>query len=165
MYRQRLVVSTLVRVAIAVSCVTCLVLQLRHWDHLFGIQFPGWLRVPGAVLLCGGGIIVLLCGASLATRGILEQRGDRLTPSSLETSGPFRYSRNPMSLAVVTFFAGLGFFCLSPTVVVFSGLLFVLVHLWVVYVEEPKLKAHFGQVYLDYQQRTNRWLPTLPQRR
>jgi protein-S-isoprenylcysteine O-methyltransferase Ste14 len=162
---RRLVVSTLIRVAAAVICGAWLVLQLRRWDHLFRVAFPAWLRILGAVLICGSGVVVLLCGAALATRGILEQRGDRLTPRSLETSGPFRYSRNPMSLGVVVLFAGLGFFYLSPAIVVFSGSLFLLAHLWVVYVEEPRLTIRFGQSYLDYQQCTNRWLPALPQRR
>jgi protein-S-isoprenylcysteine O-methyltransferase Ste14 len=160
---RNIVVWTLIRVAAAVACGAWVVLQLRRWDHLFHFALPEWFKIPGIILTCGGGIVVLLCGASLATRGIFEQRGDRLTPRSLETSGPFRYSRNPMSLGIVALFAGLGFFCLSLTIVVFSGLLFLLAHLWVISVEEPKLLARFGQVYRDYQRCTNRWLPALRQ--
>ncbi len=163
--KRQLIVWTLIRVTIAVGCGAWLVLHLRGWDHFFGVRFPDWLRFLGAALLCGGASVVLWCGASLANRGMLEQRSDRLTPRSLETSGLFRYSRNPMSIGIVAFFAGLGLLYLSPTIVVFSGLLFLLAHLWVVYVEEPRLEDHFGQGYLDYQQGTNRWLPTLPRRR
>jgi protein-S-isoprenylcysteine O-methyltransferase Ste14 len=164
MSRGRTIFWTVLRVAIVVLCVTWAVLQLHRWDHVLGSRIPAWLQIPGAVLLGAGAFAILLCGASLSTRGILEQRGDRLTPRSLETSGLFRYSRNPMSLGVVAFFAGLGLFRLSPFVLIFSVLLFLFLHLWVLYVEEPRLRNRFGQVYVEYERHTNRWLPT-PQRR
>lgn len=159
---QRLIAWTLIRVVGVVLLAAWLVLYLRRWDHLFRLSLPAWLRIPGAVLICAGAIAVLATAASLATRGILEQRGDRLAPRSLATSGPFQYSRNPMSLGVVVFFAGLGLFCLSPLMILFAALLFFLLHLLVVYVEEPKLRDRFGELYRQYEQRTNRWCPSIP---
>jgi protein-S-isoprenylcysteine O-methyltransferase Ste14 len=156
----RFIVWTLARVVAVLTIAIWFVLHLRRWDHFFGLTFPSWLRIPGAVLAAGGGLLVLFSGASLATRGILEQPGDRLAPRSLSTGGLFRYSRNPMSLGVVVLFAGLGLM-MSPAILAFSGLLFLGLHLLVVYVEEPKLRNRFGQIYLEYEQRTSRWL--LPQ--
>jgi protein-S-isoprenylcysteine O-methyltransferase Ste14 len=165
---QRLFLWTVIRVAAVVFFTTWFVLHLRGWDYRFGVVLPFWpqfcLKWFGAVLMGAGGIVVLLCAASLATRGILEQPGDRLTPNSLAVTGPFQYSRNPMSLGVVVFFLGLGLFCLSPSVLVFSGLLFLVLHSVVVYVEEPRLRSRFGQAYQDYAQRTARWLPLTRQR-
>jgi protein-S-isoprenylcysteine O-methyltransferase Ste14 len=165
---QRLIFWTVIRVAAVVLFTAWFVLHLRRWDHRFFLVLPFWLRFClkwlGAVLIVAGGLVVLLCAASLATRGILEQPGDRLTPSSLVVSGPFQYSRNPMSLAVVVFFLGLGLFCLSPSVLMFSGLLFLVLHLVVVYVEEPKLRNRFGQTYQEYMQHTARWLPSMRER-
>jgi protein-S-isoprenylcysteine O-methyltransferase Ste14 len=157
----RLIVWTLIRVVTVLLFVGWLILHLRRWDHIFPIGIPASLRLPGAALMCGGGAVVLLTGAFLGTRGILEQRDDRLTPRSLATTGPFQYTRNPMSLGVVGLFAGLGLYCLSPWILLFSGFLFLLLHLLVVYVEEPRLKNHFGEAYQQYEQLTNRWLPTI----
>jgi protein-S-isoprenylcysteine O-methyltransferase Ste14 len=157
----RLIVWTMIRVVVVLLFAAWLVLHLRRWDHIFGIGIPASLRLPGAALMCGGGTVVLLTGAFLGTRGILEQTGDRLMPRSLETSGPFQYTRNPMSLGVVALFAGLGLYCLSVWILIFSGFLFLLLHLLVVYVEEPRLKNRFGETYQRYEQVTNRWLPTV----
>jgi protein-S-isoprenylcysteine O-methyltransferase Ste14 len=161
MSKARLIAWTLIRVAAAVAFAVWLVLHLRRWDHIFGISLPPWLRILGTILMCAGGVVVLLCGASLATRGILHQPGDRLTPASLSTSGPFEYSRNPMSLAVVTLFLGLSLYCLSPTILLFSGALFLFLHIWVISVEEPRLRRRFGQAYREYEQRTHRWRPRI----
>jgi protein-S-isoprenylcysteine O-methyltransferase Ste14 len=158
---QRLIVWTVIRVAAAVFFAAWPVLYLRRWDHLFRFSLPAWLKMPGAVMICAGAIAVLATAVSLAPRGILEQSGDRLTPRSLAISGPFQYSRNPMSLGVVVLFAGLGLFCLSPFVLLFAFLLFILLHLLVVYVEEPKLRSRFGELYREYEQRTNRWCPSV----
>lgn len=157
---QRIIVSIVIRVAAVVLIGCWLVLRLRRWDHFIGFTFAGWLRIPGVILMCAGGFVVLLCAASLATRGIFEQPEDRLAPASLATSGPFRYSRNPMSLAAVVLFAGLGLCSLSPAILLFAGLMFLLLHLLVIYVEEPKLRKHFGEAYLEYQRHTPRWLPS-----
>ena len=161
----RLTVWTLIRVVTALLVAGWLVLHLRGWDHLFRIGVPVRTRLPGAALMCGGGLVVLLTAASLSTRGILQQRGDRLTPHSLATSGPFQYTRNPMSLGVVALFAGFGLYCLSASILLFSGFLFLLLHLLAVFVEEPRLKNRFGGTYQQYEQSTNRWLPTIRRKR
>jgi protein-S-isoprenylcysteine O-methyltransferase Ste14 len=158
---QRLIVWTVTRVVVVVAFAVWLVLFLRRWDRLFRIALPAWLRIPGAVLICAGAIGVAVTAAALATRGILEERDDRLTPRSLATSGPFQYSRNPMSLGVVLIFAGVGAWCLSPSILLFSVMLFFLLHLLVVYVEEPRLRKRFWELYRDYERHTNRWCPSI----
>jgi protein-S-isoprenylcysteine O-methyltransferase Ste14 len=42
----------------------------------------------------------------------------------------------------------------------FSTLLFLLIHIFVVFVEEPGLEKRFGESYLQYKLSVNRWLPT-----
>jgi protein-S-isoprenylcysteine O-methyltransferase Ste14 len=162
---KQLIPWTMLRVAVVVSLVAWAVLYLRRWDHVLGVAIPAWLRIPGAALMCAGGFVVVWCAAALATRGILEQKGSRLLPRTLNVSGLFRFSRNPMSLAVVMLFIGLGLYCRSLSILLFSGFLFLALHLVVVYVEEPKLRERFGETYRAYEKRTGRWLLLIPRKR
>jgi hypothetical protein len=77
-----------------------LVGRLRPLDAALGVELPAWARAPGVVALVAGGAGVLACGAMLNTRGIGTLRGaDRLLPRDFLAAGPFRFVRNPMSLA------------------------------------------------------------------
>ena len=149
----------MLRVAVVVLLLGWAVLYFRRWDRGLGVSIPVWLQVPGAAIMCVGGAAVLWCAASFANCGILEQKGSRLLPRNLNTSGLFRFSRYPMSLSVVLLFVGLGLYCRSFSILLFSGLLFFVLHLVVVFVEEPKLRARFGDAYRDYERHTGRWLP------
>jgi protein-S-isoprenylcysteine O-methyltransferase Ste14 len=159
---KELIAATVFRVAVVIFLVGWSVLYLRRWDHALGVVVPAWLKVPGAAIMGASGFLVLWCAASLATCGILEQKDSRLLPHSLNTSGLFRFSRNPMSLSAVLLFLGLGLYCRSLSILLFSGVLFFFLHLVVVFVEEPKLRARFGDAYRDYEGRTRRWLPFTP---
>lgn len=109
--------------------------------------------------MLAGAVLVLYCGAILSTRGILS-RGDRLFPAEFVAFGPFRYARNPMSLGGVTLFLGLALVTQSVSVLLVTLLIFVVMHLNVVYVEEPGLEKRFGNSYRDYKRAVNRWLPS-----
>jgi protein-S-isoprenylcysteine O-methyltransferase Ste14 len=64
-----------------------------------------------------------------------------------------------MSLGAVAMMCGLGLFCRSISILIFSAILFVAMHGLVVLVEEPGLKRRFGQSYLQYKLKVNRWIP------
>ena len=65
-----------------------------------------------------------------------------------------------MAKGGLTALAGWGCYQLSPSIVLFAVLMAGLMHLFVVYVEEPKLERRFGQSYRDYTSRVGRWLPS-----
>jgi protein-S-isoprenylcysteine O-methyltransferase Ste14 len=48
---------------------------------------------------------------------------------------------------------------LSASILLFALVLFLFLHLLVVYVEEPGLESRFGEGYRAYKQSVNRWLP------
>jgi protein-S-isoprenylcysteine O-methyltransferase Ste14 len=143
---------TLARVSVAVLLVGWVALRFRYLDAASGIAPPDWAKPFGAALLLFGGAAVLACGAMLSTPGIV--------PSEFVIRGPFRYLRNPMSLAGVAMMLGLGLFCRSISIVVLASLFFLCLHIFVVYVEEPGLAKRFGKSYLDYKHSVNRWIPT-----
>src|SRR6185295_13268471 len=76
----------------------------------------GWIRpLPIAnqalVLVAGLALIVLAIGIAIWCRRTMQAAGTNVNPSlpttAIVTSGPFRYSRNPLYLALTLLFLGL----------------------------------------------------------
>jgi protein-S-isoprenylcysteine O-methyltransferase Ste14 len=153
------VIWTIAKVAIVLLIGGWCALFLRRFDVYFQVVIPAWCRKAGLAVIVAAGILVLGCGAVLSTRGI-GARGDRLFPKEFVAFGPFRYVRNPMSLGAVALFCGLGLFECSLSLLLFAVLLFVFLHLVVIFVEEPGLERRFGDSYRSYKQSVNRWMPT-----
>lgn len=80
-------------------------------------------------------------------------------PLRLVTTGPYAWTRNPMYLGHLIFFAGLALMLSGPAWVVFAA------HaLWFdrrVREDEAGLAARFGAPYRDYQRRVKRWIPAV----
>jgi protein-S-isoprenylcysteine O-methyltransferase Ste14 len=78
--------------------------------------------------------------------------------SVLVTSGPFRWSRNPMYLGFVLILTGIGILLgsLTPFAIVLAFA--VLIDRRFIQVEEHMLAAEFGAVWQAYIERTRRWL-------
>jgi|SRR5579872_1803827 len=165
MRKVALVVWTLFCVVVALLVVCWGVQQLRRWDPSVGLRLRAWSWAPGLILMIGGGFVVLLCGGILGARGFWSTPGERLWPTEFVASGPFRYVRNPMSLGWVTLMLGLGLYESSVTVVLSAAALFLLLHLIVVYGEEPGLEKRFGEGYRDYKRSVNRWIPRFRDKR
>ena len=159
MQKPTLVVWTLIKVSISVLFIGWCALHLRRFDPYLGVSLPRWTRPPGLIFLIAGGVLVLLCGGILGTRGIYETPGDRFFPREFVAFGPFRYLRNPMSLGGVILMTGLGLYESSASILLLGAAVFLFLHLMVVYVEEPGLEKRFGESYRAYKRSVNRWLP------
>jgi protein-S-isoprenylcysteine O-methyltransferase Ste14 len=86
--------------------------------------------------------------------------GLEVPPDRLVTSGPYRFTRNPMYLGHLIFFAGL-----AVTFRSYFAVALLLGHMvWFdrrVRADERRLTARFGAEYTDYMERVRRWLPGL----
>jgi len=78
--------------------------------------------------------------------------------SSLATSGPFRISRNPMYLSMLSWLAGMAIFLGSFSTFLFPVLLFLAANFVIIPLEEQDMEGVFGERYLEYKQRVRRWL-------
>jgi protein-S-isoprenylcysteine O-methyltransferase Ste14 len=65
-----------------------------------------------------------------------------------------------MTKGGLTVLCGWGLYRLSTAILLFAGFMAVAMHLFVVYVEEPKLERRFGASYREYTRRVNRWIPS-----
>jgi protein-S-isoprenylcysteine O-methyltransferase Ste14 len=79
-------------------------------------------------------------------------------PQRLVRTDIYKYSRNPMYLAVVTMIAGEAIAFASWQIVVYCGLLFVIFHLVVTLIEEPHLRGRDRLSYEEYCRQVPRWL-------
>ena len=72
--------------------------------------------------------------------------------------GPFRFSRNPIYLSMVTLQFGIAIWSNSLWFVVFAVIFFGLISWGVISREEQYLNKKFGPVYTSYQKQVRRWL-------
>ena len=159
--RFAMVLWTLVRVALAILLVIWCVLHLKALDRYSDFKLPYVGRIPGMIMIAIGGGLVMWCAVILSGAGILDNRADKLFPLELKATGPFRCVRNPMSLGATVLLLGVGLWMRSIAVLLFSVILFLVLHLVVVCVEEPGLEKRFGASYLNYKRAVGRWMPRI----
>ena len=85
------------------------------------------------------------------------------SPTRLVTSGPFRYTRNPIKLGAVSFYFGVGCFYDSFAtgfVMLVTGA--ILGSIYHKCVEEKELVIRFGNKYEEYRKRTSFLIPLQP---
>jgi protein-S-isoprenylcysteine O-methyltransferase Ste14 len=79
-------------------------------------------------------------------------------PTTLVTSGFFRFTRNPMYLGMVLMLLGEAVFLGSLITFIFPILFFVIIE-WVFLPEEERnLEKAFGKSYISYKKKVRRWI-------
>ncbi len=123
-----------------------------------GAGAGGWLLIAAGITL------YFACAFwGFAVRG----RGTPLPldpPKKLVVVGPYRIVRNPMYWSVAFVMLGEAAVFHSVALVDLAAVFFVAVNLFVLFVEEPGLKAKFGEEYEQYCRKVPRWLPRIRRR-
>ena len=135
-------------------------LQIRRFDPIVGGTLPSWMVVAGGIFMIAGGILALVCIGVFVIHG----KGTAApfdAPREFVAVGPYCYVRNPMYIGGLTMLVGFGFFELSISMVIFSAIWLLAAHCFVVFYEERTLEGRFGESYIAYKKRVNRWLPRL----
>src|SRR5436305_15187573 len=86
-------------------------------------------------------------------------------PIFLVKAGPYQWVRNPMYIALLLIISGEAILFHSLLLVGYVLLLWVAVHLAVLFIEEPMLRRRFGESYETYLRTVPRWLPRRSLRR
>ena len=125
--------------------------------NVFG-GIPG-LAVTRVLLGCGV-LLYCWCAWDFVSRG--EGTPAPIdAPKKLVVSGPYRYVRNPMYVAVLCLIASQLAGHLSKPLLIYFLAIFAAFHLFVVGYEEPHLRKVFGVPYEQYCRRVHRWRPRL----
>lgn len=117
---------------------------------------------PGAGLLPGVVLIVLALAIAIWCFGLFRRAGTNVPTSkpatAIVTDGPYRFSRNPIYVALTTLSVGIALWANSWWML---GLLLptlVIMNIGVIDREERYLTAKFGDEYLAFKARVRRWL-------
>ncbi len=78
--------------------------------------------------------------------------------TSLETSGIYSFSRNPMYLELLLIYIGLAFLFGNWWTFILVPILIILVNKLIIIKEERYLERSFGPAYIDYRKKVRRWI-------
>jgi protein-S-isoprenylcysteine O-methyltransferase Ste14 len=122
--------------------------ELRAGGRFYAV---GWLP------LALGLVLLLWCVRDfyVAGRGTLAPWSP---PRHLVTVGLYRFSRNPMYVAVSLMLAGWAAAFASLTIAIYTVFVIAAFHLRVVFGEEPWLARTHGAAWDEYKSRVPRWL-------
>lgn len=129
---------------------------LTHFSIPVTQLVPGWWRLMGVLpIVAGFAVAGIAEGRFKSVRTAVNPFG---LPSTLVTTGPFAYSRNPMyaGMLLIHLGAAAALGSLTPFLVppVFAWILDVRF----IRMEEAKLERIFGDDYMEYRGRVRRWL-------
>jgi protein-S-isoprenylcysteine O-methyltransferase Ste14 len=133
---------------------------ISHWrlePPFFGTPL---FRIAGGLLAAVGSIGLLDCFVRFAVQG-LGTPAPVFPTRHLVVKGLYRYVRNPMYVAVVSTILGQALIFGSFGLLVYGGFVWLVLHLFVLYYEEPTLKANFGSEYKSYRAEVPCWIPRL----
>jgi protein-S-isoprenylcysteine O-methyltransferase Ste14 len=134
------------------------------WITRWHVQSATITRLPvqvGGALLVAVGLVVLLDSfARFALKG-LGTPAPVFPTQHLVVSGPYRYVRNPMYVAVLAVIVGQAFIFGSIRLLEYAAVPWLAAHLFVVAYEESTLRATFGEEYEAFCAAVPRWIPRL----
>lgn len=133
---------------------------LLHWSG-GGLGLTLSIGLLGLLPLLLGLGLFFWCQAAFTFKG----RGTLApvaAPIFLVRSGPYTFMRNPMYLALFVMIGGEALLFHCWWLLVYLLLLMIGVHLFVVFLEEPRLSRQFGKSYQRYLRTVPRWLPRPP---
>jgi protein-S-isoprenylcysteine O-methyltransferase Ste14 len=136
---------------------------------LLPFMLSGWRFQPpiaGCQPLRFVGGALLAIGLTWLTAAIVRfVRDGRGTPAAyapterLVVTGPYRYVRNPMYLAVAAMIVGQGLLFGSGALLIYGAIALAAFEASVVFYEEPYLARTYGEQYAAYCKSVRRWLP------
>ncbi|MEU5535426.1 isoprenylcysteine carboxylmethyltransferase family protein [Streptomyces sp. NPDC020362] len=134
---------------------------LVPWWLTGGWRAGDWwlpLRLLGLVPLTAGAAVILEAFARFALEG-LGTPAPIAPPARLVVSGPYRYVRNPIYVAVAAVLAGQGLLLARPVLFVYAAGAWLLSLAFVRWYEEPALVRRFGADYERYRRAVPAWWP------
>ncbi|MCK5830837.1 MAG: isoprenylcysteine carboxylmethyltransferase family protein [Methylococcales bacterium] len=122
--------------------------------------------VPENILIVTLGIILLVSGLSVYSWCVWDfitfGKGTPApidAPKYLVVRGLYHYSRNPMYVGVLLVIVGWALLYSCLPILIYGVFVVIILQMFILYYEEPKLLNIFGSDYEEYKVKVNRWLP------
>ena len=129
---------------------------LLNWLYPLPVLPRGLRRGLGWPLIFGGLVIGVL--------GVREMRraGTNVDPreptTAIVTSGPYRFTRNPLYLSMTMIYGGITALANALPAALLLPIVLAIMRRGVIEREERYLERKFGDEYLDYKARVRRWI-------
>ena len=134
---------------------------LTQWE--FGPPWPA--SVPLAVI----GVLIMVAGAAVLVNAFVRFASEgRGTPApvapteKLVITGPYRWVRNPMYLAVLAVSLGQALLLRQATLLIYAAVVAAAFLTFVKLYEERVLSERYGEAYRRYQATVPGWIPRPP---
>jgi len=119
--------------------------------------------LPGAIGNPLGAVLFIISWVIFIWAVVTMRQGGASVPTSLPTDaivrrGPYRWSRNPIYLAMVLLVTSIGIGINSLWFIGLAAAMVVLLQAGVIVREEKYLAGKFGAAYLDYKASVRRWI-------
>jgi protein-S-isoprenylcysteine O-methyltransferase Ste14 len=134
--------------------------RLLSWSGVARPPAMGLPQATGILVAAAGALLALWCVLTFALLG----KGTPAPfdpPRRLVIRGPYRLVRNPMYLGAGIALAGAALYYESAALASYAGAFLLVMHAFVVWYEEPTLRAAFGAEYDGYCREVRRWRPRL----
>lgn len=132
------------------------------WRPVWPLAFNGLLAVVAGSLLSIAGLVVTAAGI-LELRSL--QRMSGRTTDELVSSGIYSWSRNLQNAGWFLVLLGVAVSGRSAGAILLVAFFALMLHFYIVYVEEPYLEQVFGAAYRRYRTTTPRYLGVPKERR
>ena len=128
-------------------------------SYLAGVpRISGLPGAPFGVVLIVGGVALAISAAGLFRREGTELNPVSTTNRKLVTSGPFRFTRNPMYLGLVCVTLGIAFWAGTWPMFVAPVATFATANWAHIPFEEAKMRRQFGPEFEAYTRKVRRWV-------
>ena len=132
--------------------------RFLSWSGIVAPATTGAPQVAGMIMVTIGTTLALWCVFTFVFIG-KGMPAPFDPPRKLVIRGPYRFVRNPMYIGAGMTLAGAALYYESLSISIYTGLFFLITHLFVVLYEEPTLRRTFGAEYEAYCSRVRRWMP------
>ncbi len=128
------------------------------------VSYFNWLLILPNVLAGLLANLLILLGIGIIAIAYLQMRKAKTNiepwkpTTKILDSGVYKYSRNPIYVAMILIYLGVTCLFNSVWFLLFLPLCVLTIHFGVILREEKYLKNKFGEDYLDYKQRVRRWI-------
>ncbi len=157
-YRKKVIGIFLLALLLLIAVEVGLVWVLRTWWNIglgWGNQVAGLLMFLGGIFLVGWAIYIQYAlGKGTPYPNVATQR--------LITTGPYAYTRNPMTLGAFFLYLGIAIGMGSGVVSLLILVIFVALLTFIYQHETHELTERFGTDYLEYRKRTPFLIPRCP---
>ena len=118
---------------------------------------PDTLQLPFGLILIS--IALMIFGLSIREFVKAQTEVNPYKPTtSIISTGPYRFSRNPLYLALTLIYLGIGSWLDNIWILLLLVPILTIMQVGVIYREERYLENKFGEDYLNYKNKTRRWL-------